>query len=94
MKYIERFPKGVYVIDFEFHPADGVEGNKPDPVCLVALNYLTGQARRYWRDELRQLPVAPFPCGDDALTVAYYASAEMDCFLALGWPLPVNLLDL
>jgi DNA polymerase-1 len=94
VKYIERFPKGVYVIDFEFHPADGVEGNKPDPVCLVALNYLTGQVWRYWRDELRQLPSAPFPCGDDALTVAYYASAEMDCFLALGWPLPVNLLDL
>ncbi len=94
MKYIERFPRGVYVIDFEFHPANSIEGNKPDPVCLVALNYLTGQVRRYWRDELRQLPVAPFPCGDDALTVAYYASAEVDCFLALGWPLPVNLLDL
>lgn len=94
MKYIERFPKGVYVIDFEFHPADGVEGNKPDPVCLVALNYLTGQVRRYWRDELKQLSCAPFPCGDEALTVAYFASAEMDCFLALGWELPVNMLDL
>jgi hypothetical protein len=28
------------------------------------------------------------------LFVAFFASAEMGCFLALGWPLPVNVLDL
>jgi hypothetical protein len=28
------------------------------------------------------------------LFVAYYASAEMGCHLALGWPLPENVLDL
>ena len=26
--------------------------------------------------------------------MAYYASAEMGCHLALGWKLPVNILDL
>ena len=26
--------------------------------------------------------------------VAYYASAELGCFLALGWPLPAHILDL
>ena len=26
--------------------------------------------------------------------VAYFASAELSCFLVLGWPLPVNILDL
>jgi hypothetical protein len=36
----------------------------------------------------------PFPTDATALTVAYFASAEMTCFLALGWQLPVNLLDL
>lgn len=29
----------------------------------------------------------------DVLLVAYYASAEMGCHLALGWPMPVNVLD-
>src|SRR5208337_2448133 len=30
----------------------------------------------------------------DALFVAYYASAELGCYLALGWPFPANVLDL
>ena len=36
----------------------------------------------------------PFPTGPDALFVAYYASAELGCFRALGWPMPANVLDL
>jgi hypothetical protein len=28
------------------------------------------------------------------LFIAFYASAELSCFLALGWPLPVRILDL
>jgi DNA polymerase I len=28
------------------------------------------------------------------LFVAYYASAELGCFKALGWPMPVRILDL
>jgi DNA polymerase I-like protein with 3'-5' exonuclease and polymerase domains len=37
---------------------------------------------------------APFPTGRDALFVAYMASAELSCFLRLGWTWPVNVLDL
>lgn len=40
------------------------------------------------------MSAAPFSTGTDALFVAYYASAEMDCFTALGWEYPANLLDL
>lgn len=94
MKYIDRFPAGVYLLDFEFHPADGVEGNIPAPVCLVVRDYLTGNVSRYWRDQLLQMSEAPYPCGDDALSVAFFASAEMDCFLSLRWALPTNVLDL
>src|SRR5262249_2434399 len=36
----------------------------------------------------------PFPIGSDALFVAFYASAELGCFRALGWPMPANVLDL
>jgi hypothetical protein len=36
----------------------------------------------------------PYPIGPDALFVAYLASAELGCHLALGWPLPARVLDL
>lgn len=88
------FPDGIYLVDFEFHPLSGIEGNIPDPVCMVVRNYETGATHHYWRDELRMMPAAPFPVGKQALMVAYFASAEMDCFRALDWPLPENILDL
>lgn len=94
MKAIDRFPAGIHLIDFEFHPRSHREGNPPEPVCLVVREYIGGEVRRYWREELLAMTCAPFECGDGALVVAYFSSAEMDCFLALGWQLPVNLLDL
>jgi len=38
--------------------------------------------------------VCPLPMGENNLYVAYYASAEMGCHLALDWSLPKHLLDL
>ncbi len=35
-----------------------------------------------------------YSAGPDELFVAYYASAELGCHLALNWPLPVRVLDL
>ena len=61
---------------------------------MVVREWLSGHTSRYWQDDLQQMQTAPFPTGDTALCVAYYASAEMDCFLALGWPLPNHVLDL
>jgi DNA polymerase-1 len=89
-----HFPDGVWAVDFEFHPADGHEGNLPKPVCMVARDLTANRTLRVWQDELETMRQAPFPVGDDALFIAYFASAEMACFLALGWPLPVNVLDL
>jgi DNA polymerase I len=37
---------------------------------------------------------APFPTGDDALFVAFVASAECGTFRALGWEMPRRILDL
>ena len=88
------FPDGVYLIDFEFHPKACKEGNPPDPVCLVVREWPSGVTKRYWQSELKQLVACPFPVGQKALCVAFYASAEMDCFQSLGWDLPVNILDL
>jgi hypothetical protein len=48
---------------------------------------------RAWLDELRTAD-SPLLIDADSLFVSYYASAELGCYLALGWPMPVNVLDL
>jgi DNA polymerase I len=84
------FPE-IWACDFEY---GGGAGNRSTPVCLVARELRSGRELRLWQNELETRPAAPFPVGDDALFVAYYASAEIGCFLALGWPVPTRILDL
>jgi hypothetical protein len=88
------FTDGIYLVDFEFHPAGGREGNPPVPVCMVVREWPSGRTQRHRQADLQRMATAPFPTGENALCVAYYASAEMDCFHALGWPHPVHVLDL
>src|SRR5205809_248928 len=59
---------------------------------MVARELGTGRLIRMWQDELPTHP--PFDVGTGTLFVAYYASAEIGCFLALGWPVPARVLDL
>lgn len=81
--------KEIWAVDFEY----GSEpGENPEPVCLVALELKTGLKIRRWRDQFGAAP--PYPTGPDMLFVAYYASAEIGCHLALGWALPERVLDL
>jgi hypothetical protein len=47
-----------------------------------------------WADDLGSRREPPYPIGPDVLFVAYFASAELGCHLALGWPLPARILDL
>jgi hypothetical protein len=61
---------------------------------MVARELRNGRVIRLWQDGLRCLSRAPFDTGPDALFVAYYASAELGCFFALGWPFPERILDL
>ena len=81
----------IWCCDFEFHGADG---DVPVPVCMVAREARTGQTYRIWQDGLAETTAPPFDTGPDALFVAYYASAEIGCFLALGWEPPARILDL
>ena len=87
---LERFAE-VWLIDFEFTAPAGA---LPRPVCLVAHELKSSRRIRVWVDELRTMRKPPFPVGPDSLVVAYYASAEIGCFHALGWSLPENVLDL
>jgi DNA polymerase-1 len=81
----------VWLVDFEF---SAPPGERPTAVCLVAWELLSGTRPRVWQDELQGMDRPPYAVDRGALFVAYYASAEMGCHLALGWPLPVNVLDL
>lgn len=81
----------VWILDFEFSaPA----GETPEVVCLVALELYSGEKLRLWQDDIAGMCEAPYPVDDKTLFVAYYASAEIGCHLALGWPLPKYVLDL
>ena len=81
----------VWIADFEFIANPGCQ---QDPVCCVAREAFTGREIRLWRDDLRHLDRAPWDTGPRSVTVAYFASAEFGCFRALGWPDPVNVIDL
>lgn len=80
----------IWLVDFEFCSKPG---NLVDPVCLVALEVRSGKLFKIWKDALRERG-APYSIGEDALFVAYFASAELSCHLMLGWELPVNIVDL
>ena len=87
---LERWPYcEIWLADFEFMAG---AGERPVPVCLCARELRSGREIRLWRDELGPLP--PYPTGADSLFVAFYASAELGCHLALGWPMPERILDL
>jgi hypothetical protein len=81
----------VWLVDTEFSQPPG---ERPTPVCLVAREFRSGRTLRLWQDDLRGRRTLPYPIGPDVLFVAYLASAELGCHLALGWPLPARVLDL
>ena len=92
---LDRLPfKRIVAIDFEFEfgghdstAAASRSGERPRPVCMVAKELRSGQIWRLWRGQFEKQP--PFPLDADTLLVAYYASAELGCFIALGWAQPM-----
>jgi hypothetical protein len=80
-----------WLVDFEFN---GAPGDVVRPACLVAHELGSGRTLRLWADEFLGRSVPPYATDAGSLFVAYYASAELGCHLALGWGLPDNVLDL
>jgi DNA polymerase family A len=85
---IERF-REVVLADAEF---TNMPGERPGPVCWVARELRSGRTFRIFQDQFGSAP--PWASGPDVLFVAYYASAELGCYRALGWPMPERVLDL
>ena len=67
----------IWAVDFEFIVASAATRSR----VLVALELRCGRKIRLWSDEFGSKP--PYPTGPDVLFVAYYASAEIGCHLAL-----------
>jgi DNA polymerase I len=86
LKYFDK----VVALDFEYTQPDG---ELPDPICCVAKELRTGVVYRLTGDDLRRGPPG-FLGGPRTLVVSYFASAEIGCFLELGWGVPTHILDL
>jgi DNA polymerase I len=79
----------IVLADFEFVSSPG---ERPDVVCLGARELRSGRTHQLWRDQLGHS--TPYRIDDKTLFVRFVANAELACHLALGWPLPHNVLDL
>jgi hypothetical protein len=97
---LDRLPfKRIMAVDFEFEfgghdsaAAASRSGERPRPVCMVAKDLISGETWRLWRGQFESAP--PFPLDNDTVLIAYYASAELGCFIALNWLQPKFVLDL
>ena len=81
----------IWHADFEYRED---ANHLPVPVSLFAYEQHTGTEIFLRREQLPTLRRAPFRVGPRDLLVTFAANAEMSCFLALGWPFPINVLDL
>jgi hypothetical protein len=89
MTSLHRYRR-VYLVDFEFTAGTG---ERPQPICCVVQEIHSGRTERHWLADGAPT-AAPYDTGKDSLFVSYYASAELACHLALGWPMPERMLDL
>lgn len=82
--------RAVWCVDFEYAAP---KGGHPVPLCVVARDLQSGRIIRQWIDVENPGP-CPYGTGADDLFLAYYASAEIICILALGWQVPARIIDL
>jgi hypothetical protein len=59
---------------------------------MAAHCVITGEKRELWFYKA-PIPRCPFEMADDELFLAHSASAEVSCFIALGWQVPTRALD-
>ena len=85
---MDRFNQ-IWVVDAEFQQRPG---ETPTVHCAVGVE-ARSKEQRIWRSD-EPSTESPFCFDQNSLVVCYAASAEGACFLAQGWPLPCNVLDL
>ncbi len=91
MERLLRMFREVWIWDTEFIPRPGWHVT---PVCLTALEYRSGKSITLALGAEGKAATNPLPFGPDALHIVFSATAELGFALAMGWSLPVNVLDL
>lgn len=81
----------IWCVDFEFVAKPGCICK---PICVVAIEVRSGQQIQLWLADTDVPTEPPYRTDSKSLFVAYFASAEMGCHLALNWMRPKFILDL
>jgi len=83
----------IWIVDSEYVSNPG---ERPQPVCVAAHELKSGVVKSVWLEgeEAGDVKSPPYPTSKDALFICFYAPAEMSVHQALGWQMPVNLVDL
>jgi DNA polymerase I len=77
----------VWVLDTEYK---SVEGGLQIPHCLCALDLITRERIDLW---LEPGTLSPFSMAKDELFILYAADADVLTFRAMGWSVPLNVID-
>lgn len=85
------FP-GFRIVTYDFEYVS-VEGERPNPVCLVWHDWESGETHRIWQDELLRMKKPPFDISEKTICCTYYYGAEGSCHQVLGWEHPNNVFD-
>ena len=78
-----------WALDFEFVPRRG--DSHAVVTCMAAHCVVTDEKRSLWLERVQPPPSCPF--AGDELFIAHSVTAEVSCFIALGWPLPTRIID-
>jgi len=66
-------------------------GERPVPLCIIAKEINSG---RFLQPKLKSSDKVFFGNNENSLVVSFKAAELINCFKSLGWPVPVNLVDL
>ena len=81
----------IWCVDFIYSQS---EGEQPKPVWMVGLELFSQKRVSLGDNELQEQATPPYALDDQALFVAFGATADLGCHLSLGWDLPSAILDL
>ena len=79
----------IVAIDAEFVPR---RGERVTPVCICGKSLVHGKEWQLFNDGNHE--PCPFPDNAETLFVSFTAPAEWSFYLAMGWELPVTIIDL
>ena len=85
------FP-GYQIVTYDFEYVS-IDGERPNPVCLVWHDWESGETHRIWQDELLKMKKPPFDISEKTICCTYYYGAEGSCHQALGWEHPAQVID-